>query len=49
MLAAAIGSREERVFSVQRDGPDRALDDVGVKIDAAVSRKRVRRCRRDSA
>lgn len=32
MLAAAVGAREERVFAVQSDPPDRAFDDVGVDI-----------------
>ncbi len=36
MLAAAVGAREERVFAIQGDRPDRALDDVGVDLDAAV-------------
>ena len=36
MLAAAVGAREECVFSVQGDRPDRAFDDVGVDLDAAI-------------
>ena len=36
MLAAAVGAREECVFAVQRDRPDRAFDDVGVDIDTTV-------------
>jgi hypothetical protein len=36
MLAATVGAREECVFSVQRDWPDCAFDDVGVDLDTAV-------------
>src|ERR1700680_2439908 len=36
MLAAAVGAREECVFSVQSDRPDCAFDDVGVDLDTAV-------------
>ena len=36
MLAAAVGAGEECVLAVQRDRPDRAFDDVGVDLDAAV-------------
>ncbi|MGY3343750.1 hypothetical protein ACVWZ4_005025 [Bradyrhizobium sp. USDA 4472] len=35
MLAAAIGARQERVYG-SGDWPDRAPDDVGVDLDAAV-------------
>lgn len=34
--AAAVGAREERVLAIERDLPDRALDDVRVDLDAAV-------------
>ena len=36
MLAAAVGTREECVFTVQGDRSDRAFYDVGVDLDAAV-------------
>ena len=35
MLAAAIAARQERVYG-SRDSPDRAPDDVGVDLDAAI-------------
>lgn len=36
MLTAAIGAGEERVLAVQRDGTDRAFDDVAVDFDTTV-------------
>ena len=36
MLAAAIGAGEERILPIQCDGPDAALDDIGIDLDAAV-------------
>ena len=36
MLAAAVGAGEERILAVERDRTDRAFDDVGVDLDAAV-------------
>jgi hypothetical protein len=27
---------EERIFSIQNDGPDASFDDVGIELDAAV-------------
>ena len=36
VLAAAVGAGEERILSIQRDRPDRPLDDVAVDLDAAV-------------
>ena len=36
VLAAAVGSGEERILPVQGDGSDTALDHVGVDLDAAV-------------
>jgi hypothetical protein len=34
--ATAIGAGEEVVLAAERDGPDRALDRVGVEVDATV-------------
>src|SRR6187431_1978268 len=36
MLAAAVGAGEEVVLAAERDRADRALDDIGVDLDAAV-------------
>jgi hypothetical protein len=36
MLGSAIGPREERIFPVQCNRPDAALDDIGIDLDAAV-------------
>ena len=36
MLATAVGAGEERVFAIERDRPDGALDHVGVDLDATV-------------
>ena len=36
MLAAAVGAGEEVVLAAERDRTDRALDDIGVDLDAAV-------------
>jgi len=35
-LGAAVGSSEEVVLASERDGPDGALDGVGVELDVAV-------------
>ena len=37
MLAAAIGTGEEGVLAIEREWPDRALDGVGIDLDAPVS------------
>ena len=31
-----FGAGEERILTIERDGPDGALDDVGVDLDAAI-------------
>ena len=36
MLAAAVRASEQGVLAVQGQGPDRALDDVGIDLDPAV-------------
>src|SRR6478609_367259 len=36
VLAATIGACEERIFTVQRDGADRALHDIRIYLDAAI-------------
>ena len=36
VLGAAIGTSEESVFSIERNGADRALDDIGVDLDTSV-------------
>jgi hypothetical protein len=36
VLAAAIGASEERILAIEGDGPDGALDDVGIDLDPAV-------------
>jgi len=36
MFAAAVRAGEECVFAAQRDRPDRAFDDVGVDLGAAI-------------
>ena len=36
VLAAAVGAGEQAVLAVQRQGPDGALDGVGVELDASV-------------
>ena len=36
MFTAAVGTGEERVFAVECDGADGALDNVGVDLDASV-------------
>src|SRR6266550_1003177 len=36
MFAAAVGTSEEGVFSVQRDRANGAFDDIGVDLDSAI-------------
>lgn len=36
VFAAAVGASEEVVLAAERDRADRALDDIGVDLDAAV-------------
>ncbi len=36
MLGAAIGTCEQRIFTIERDGTDRSFDGVVVEFDAAV-------------
>ena len=36
MLGAAIGACEQRIFSVERDRADGALDGVVIDFDAAI-------------
>jgi hypothetical protein len=36
IVAAAIRAGEERILAIERDGPDRSLDRVGVDLDPAV-------------
>jgi hypothetical protein len=36
VLAAAIRSGKERILAIEGNRPDRALDDVGIDLDAAV-------------
>ena len=36
MFAAPVGAGEERIFTIQGNGTDAALDDVGVDLDAAI-------------
>src|SRR5437660_5431430 len=36
MLAATVGAGEEMILAPERDRTDRALDDIGVDLDAAV-------------
>jgi hypothetical protein len=36
MLGTAIGAREQCVLAIERDGPDRPLNDVGVDFNATV-------------
>jgi hypothetical protein len=36
MFAAAVGAGEQRILSVQRDGPNAARNYVGIDLDAAV-------------
>ena len=36
MLGATVGAREQRIFPVERDRADRALDGIVVELDAAI-------------
>ncbi len=36
VLTVAIGAGEESILAIESNGPDCALDDVGVDLDAAV-------------
>ena len=49
VLGAAVGAGEESVLAVEGEGPDGALDGVGVDLDAAVVEEAVRPSQRDRA
>lgn len=49
VLAAGLGSGEEGILAVQGQGPDGALDDVGVELDAAVVEEAAEASHRASA
>ncbi len=45
MFDAAIGAGEEGILPIERNGADRAFDDVGVDFDAAVVEEAAEPCR----
>lgn len=44
MVSAAVGAGEEAVLAGERQGPDGALDDVVVELDAAVAQEEGEAC-----